>query len=58
MDLSLFPTLPTQFMELSNTDLIPYTNVLREMGYEVTPKEVIAERDILKNAIRTNGSGI
>ena len=48
MDLSLFPTLPTQFMELSNTDLIPYTNVLREMGYEVTPKEVIAERDILK----------
>ena len=48
IDLSLFPTLPTEFMEKNNTELISYTNKLRELGYEVTPKEVIAERDKLK----------
>jgi hypothetical protein len=48
IDLSLFPTLPTEFMEKNNTELISYTNKLRELGYEVTPKEVMAERDKLK----------
>jgi len=48
LNLNLFPTLPTDFMQYKTSDAINLAQGLREQGQNVSAKDILAYRDDLK----------
>ena len=48
LNLNMFPTLPTDFMQYKTSDVINLAQGLREQGQNVSAKDVLAYRDSLK----------
>ena len=48
LNLNMFPTLPTDFMQLKTSDAIDLAQALRAEGQDVSAKDILAYRDELK----------
>ena len=48
LNLNMFPTLPTDFMQLKTSDAIDLAQAYREQGENVSAKDILAYRDELK----------
>ncbi len=48
LNLNMFPTLPTDFMQLKTSDAINLAQAYRQQGENVSAKDILAYRDELK----------
>ena len=49
LNLNMFPTLPTDFMQLKTSDAINLAQAYRKQGENVSAKDILAYRDELKS---------